>query len=294
VADRQFVAGLLYTYLTAHYGFPDRRVLLTREQLAREVGVTVRTIGRCLAFLRDRHAIRTTDRRDPETGNCAGFELALAGVHYESTDQKDSTVSLAPSNQKDSTVPLGGDQKDFEGGGQKDSSVPIRSRSISTDQEDLAAVDHRGNKQQVATSTAAQQQHGPPTLPPKDEDPPTTDELSNAFYAGWEQTHGARCDRRRVDEGFIEEMVAVHGAFAVLEAIGLFFACTDVRIIGPDRLHPLGLLKANAGKLLAMASRLRVVVPTGPHRADLDPVINDPIKRAQIQRVLDENRALRH
>jgi hypothetical protein len=54
------------------------------------------------------------------------------------------------------------------------------------------------------------------------------------------------------------------------------------------------LLKANAGKLLAMASRLRVVVPTGPHRADLDPVINDPIKRAQIQRVLDENRALRH
>src|SRR5262245_63630101 len=82
LAEKQIYAAALYGHLTAHYGFADRTVLLTYEELARVLGVTVRTIGRCLKFLRDIDAIRTKQHNDAETGNCAGFVLTLAGIHY--------------------------------------------------------------------------------------------------------------------------------------------------------------------------------------------------------------------
>jgi len=128
-------------------------------------------------------------------------------------------------------------------------------RSQEIRSEDLAAVDHRGSKQQAAPNRSpAQQQHGPPDRAAiehqLDEDEKAADELLGTFYTLYRTVKGRACDRRPSDRGKFIDMVTHYGRDDVGTAIPLFLASADLEIIG-NRGHPIGWLANNIARLLA-------------------------------------------
>lgn len=258
-------AAQLYGWLVAHYGYRDRTFHPDRERLADEIGTGVRTVQRALDFLRSINAIRTTVRRHPQTGYVVGITIALVGIDYEHpsgtslsdyVDTQDPNLS-APTDTQGAYLSA---PTDTQGGpeclhsqGLSDCTVTARSRSDSTDQKDLAAVDHRGSKQQADAPSRPAQQQQPPD-PPDEDSPPTSEEVLTGFYVGWESTHGAPYDRTSKDAGFAVEIVEKAGDRA-LQAVEVFLTCDDPKIIGARKDHPLGLLVRNVGRLLMKPAR---------------------------------------
>jgi Helix-turn-helix domain len=298
-------AAHLYGWLAARYGHPQNAEHPTRLQLAQDMGISVRAVQRAINVLRQRGILKTTSRRQPGTGYVIGTTYALVTPIWDEDEEESlSATDGTQAQYKESLSATGGTQAatlsatggiqgalqgepecqneqslSATGGTAKIRSDQIRSTyGGGGDQQDLARVTNGDNSSQPDPEPH-------PLLPPRDG--PTNAECREAFYARWEIEFGAPCDQLPSDSQKMHE-VMTKARDRVLDVINGYFLWPDPFCKGKHL--PMALLAQFTGTVLAWLGKPALVPIVAPHPADTDRVLNDPVKRAEVNRLLRELR----